>query len=41
MVKSISETAGVKCPSFLGYMGRFSIPILIPIFALVWLLFLR
>jgi Na+/H+ antiporter NhaD/arsenite permease-like protein len=41
MVKSISETAGVKCPSFLGYMVRFSIPILIPIFALVWLLFLR
>ncbi|MCX5975700.1 MAG: sodium:proton antiporter [Coprothermobacterota bacterium] len=41
MVKSISETAGVKCPSFLGYMARFSIPILIPIFALVWLLFLR
>ncbi|MCX5971656.1 MAG: sodium:proton antiporter, partial [Coprothermobacterota bacterium] len=41
MVKSISETAGVKCPSFLGYMARFSIPILIPIFALVWFLFLR
>jgi Na+/H+ antiporter NhaD/arsenite permease-like protein len=41
MVKSISETAGMKCPSFLGYMTRFSIPILIPVFALIWFLFLR
>jgi Na+/H+ antiporter NhaD/arsenite permease-like protein len=41
MVKSIAEQAGVKCPSFFGYMVRYSIPILLPIFALVWFLFLR
>lgn len=41
MVKSIAEQAGVKCPSFFGYLVRYSIPILLPIFALVWFLFLR
>ena len=41
MVKSISEQAGVKCPSFFGYMFKYSIPILIPIFILVWYLFFR
>ncbi len=39
MVKSIAEQAGAKMPSFFGYMFRYSIPILIPIFILVWLLF--
>ena len=41
MVKSIAEHAGVKCPSFFGYMVKYSIPILIPTFALVWFLFFR
>jgi Na+/H+ antiporter NhaD/arsenite permease-like protein len=41
MVKSIAERAGLRCPSFFGYLIRYSIPILGPIFALVWLLFLR
>ena len=41
MVKSIAEHAGVRCPSFFGYMAKYSIPVLIPIFALVWLLFFR
>ncbi len=35
MVKSISEEAGVPMPSFFGYMFRWSIPILIPVFILV------
>ncbi len=39
MVKSIAEQMGAKMPSFFGYMFRFSIPILLPIFFLVWLLF--
>ncbi len=39
MVKSISERAGVKMPSFFAYMVKYSIPILIPIFTLVWLIF--
>jgi Na+/H+ antiporter NhaD/arsenite permease-like protein len=41
MVKSIAESAGVKCPSFFGYVLKYSLPILIPIFALVAWLFLR
>jgi Na+/H+ antiporter NhaD/arsenite permease-like protein len=39
MVKSISERSGIKMPSFFGYLIKYSIPILIPVFILVWLLF--
>ena len=39
MVKSIAEQVGIKMPSFFGYMIRFSIPILLPILILTWLLF--
>ncbi|MBI3586045.1 MAG: sodium:proton antiporter [Ignavibacteriales bacterium] len=41
MVKSIAEQSKVKCPSFFGYMVRYSIPILIPMFVVVWYFFLR
>ncbi|HUI08427.1 MAG TPA: sodium:proton antiporter [Verrucomicrobiae bacterium] len=41
MVKSIAESRGVKCPSFLGYIFKYALPILIPLFALVSWLFLR
>ena len=41
MVKGIAERAGVKCPSFLGYIVKFSLPILLPLFAVVAWLFLR
>ena len=41
MVKSIAEASGVKCPSFFGYVVKYTLPILIPLFALVWWLFLR
>lgn len=41
MVKSISEEAGVRMPSFFGYMLKFSIPILIPLFILMSWLFFR
>ena len=40
MVKSIAEHAGVKMPSFFGYMA-YSICILLPIFAVVTFLFIR
>ncbi len=40
MVKSIAEEAGVKMPTFLGYMFKWSIPILIPLFFLVGYIFL-
>ncbi|MEK6755089.1 MAG: sodium:proton antiporter, partial [Bacteroidota bacterium] len=39
MVKSISEQAGVECPSFFGYVTKYSLPVLIPIFFIVWLMF--
>jgi Na+/H+ antiporter NhaD/arsenite permease-like protein len=41
MVKSIAEHAGVECPTFFGYMVKYSLPVLMPVFALVWFLFFR
>ncbi|MBS0664013.1 MAG: sodium:proton antiporter [Verrucomicrobia bacterium] len=38
MVKSIAQSAGVHCPSFFGYLFRYSLPILLPILAIgAWL----
>lgn len=39
MVKSIAEQVGIKMPSFFGYVIRYSLPILIPLFIIVWLIF--
>ena len=39
MVKSIAEEAGVKMPSFLGYMLKYSIPILVVLFIAVTFIF--
>jgi Na+/H+ antiporter NhaD/arsenite permease-like protein len=41
MVRSIAEEAGVEMPSFFGYLMRWSLPILIPAFLLVTLVFFR
>lgn len=40
MVKAIAESAGVKMPSFFGYMA-WSVGILVPVFILVTLVFFR
>ncbi len=40
MVKSIAEESGIPMPSFFGYMIKYSIPILIPIFIIVTFIFL-
>jgi Na+/H+ antiporter NhaD/arsenite permease-like protein len=40
MVKSIADDAGVRCPTFFGYIIRYSLPILLPILALTGWLFL-
>ena len=40
MVKSIAEESGINMPSFFGYMIKYSIPILIPLFFLQTLIFL-
>jgi Na+/H+ antiporter NhaD/arsenite permease-like protein len=40
MVKSIAEEAGIPMPSFFGYIVKYSLPILIPVFVLVtWIFF--
>ncbi len=39
MVKNIAQQVGVRTPSFFGYVLRYAVPVLIPIFALVSLLF--
>lgn len=39
MVKSISERAGIKMPSFFTYMIKYSLVILVPIYAVIWLIF--
>lgn len=40
MVKSIAENSGVRMPSFFGYMARFSLIILLPVYILMQLIFL-
>jgi Na+/H+ antiporter NhaD/arsenite permease-like protein len=39
MVKSISAQLGVKTPGFFAYLFRFAVPILVPVLALIALLF--
>jgi Na+/H+ antiporter NhaD/arsenite permease-like protein len=41
MVKSICERAGIQMPGFFTYLLKWSLPILIPVFFLVWLIFFR
>ena len=41
MVKTIAEQAGVEMPTFLGYIVRWSLPILGPVFVLLTILFFR
>lgn len=39
MVKSIAEEAGIPMPSFFGYLLKYSLPILVPVFVIVTLVF--
>jgi Na+/H+ antiporter NhaD/arsenite permease-like protein len=39
MVKAISEHAGVKTPSFVRYVTHFAVPLLLPVFFMVGILF--
>jgi len=41
MVKSIAEAGGVRCPTFFGYILKYSLPILLLLFGAVSLLILR
>lgn len=39
MVKAIAEANGVETPSFMGYIVRYSIPILLPVYFVIYVLF--
>ena len=39
MVKSIAEQVGIKMPSFFSYIVKYSIPILLPVLIIIWLIF--
>jgi Na+/H+ antiporter NhaD/arsenite permease-like protein len=41
MVKAIAEHSGVQTPSFFGYVARYTLPVLLPIFLVIWFLFFR
>lgn len=41
MVKSIADSSGVRVPSFLGYIFKYSLPILLPVLLLTGWLILR
>jgi len=41
MVKSIAEKAGIEMPGFFGYILKFAIPVLIPLFLIVMFVFFR
>jgi len=40
MVKSIAESQGIKMPTFFGYMVRFSLVVLLPVYILLQIIFL-
>ena len=39
MVKAIAENDGVRMPSFFGYIVKFSLPVLLPIYVILQLIF--
>ncbi len=39
MVKAIAESNGADVPSFVGYLVKYGLTILLPVYALVWLVF--
>ena len=40
MVKSIAEHSGIRMPTFFGYVFRYTIPFLLPVLFLTWLIFI-
>jgi Na+/H+ antiporter NhaD/arsenite permease-like protein len=41
MVKAIADQQNVHTPTFLGYVARFTVPFMVPMLLIVWLLFFR
>jgi Na+/H+ antiporter NhaD/arsenite permease-like protein len=40
MVKAIAEQEGIKMPSFFGYILKFTLVVLLPVYVVVQLIFL-
>jgi hypothetical protein len=41
MVKSIADQQKINVPTFLGYIIKYTVPFLLPMFAIIWLIFFR
>ena len=41
MVKSIADQQRINTPDFLGYIWKFTVPFLVPVLVMIWLLFFR
>ena len=41
MVKAIADQQGAKTPTFLGYIGKFTVPFMLPMLGIIWLIFFR
>jgi hypothetical protein len=41
MVKAIAEQHRLPLPSFLGYILKWTIPVMLPLLIMVWLIFFR
>jgi Na+/H+ antiporter NhaD/arsenite permease-like protein len=41
MVKAIAERQGVALPGFLGYVIKWTVPVLLPLLIMIWLIFFR
>lgn len=41
MVKSIADSNKIHTPGFLGYLCKYAVPCLLPVLALIWLIFFR
>lgn len=41
MVKAIADQQGARTPTFLGYIGKFTVPFMLPMLGIVWFIFFR
>jgi Na+/H+ antiporter NhaD/arsenite permease-like protein len=41
MVKAIAERQGVPLPGFLGYIIKWTLPVMLPLLVMIWLIFFR
>lgn len=41
MIKSVADQHQIQTPTFMGYILKFALPFLLPVFILIWLIFFR